>query len=166
MSRVANAAAVSIQCWTRIIKAKKEHQVLREADAQRKAAAAMTIGSRLRTILAKKELQKHLASKSVSQTPAIHDFGIWLKRLFIAAALIALARTASRKPITREVAPSAEQLVPQMAPLMAPQMVPQMIPKALDESSEDSDNMTATTLFAIFSDQFRLEHTKFAMESM
>ena len=148
-----------------MIKAKKERQVLRETDAQRKAAAATTIGSRLRTILAKKELQKHRASKSVSQTPAIHDFGIWLKRLFIVAALIALARTAPRKPITREVAPLTEQFILQAVPQATPQVVLQAVPQALDKSSEDSENMTGT-LFAILSDQFGLEHTKFAIESM
>jgi hypothetical protein len=164
MSRVAFAAAVTIQCRTRTIMAKQQLRNLLEAATQRKAAAAVTIGSMFRALLAKKELENlrqcefqriRSVTKTLTQSQVSVSVGVWLKRLLIASALIALSRSVSTKPMYRSPAsifnpttPNAleESLLTTVSKLTAP-------------------NMTSTVA-AILRDHFSAEHMKSAIESM
>jgi hypothetical protein len=164
MSRVAFAAAVTIQCRTRVIMAKQQLRVLHEAEAQRQAAAAVMIGSMFRALLAKKEIENlrqcefqrlRLVTKTITQSQVSFAVGVWLRRVLIVAAFVALTRSVSSKPIFHSAVSIIQPIIP-----IAFEEPPSTIVSKLTAS-----NMTSTVA-AILRNQFSSEHMRFAIESM
>ncbi len=163
MSRVAAAAAITIQCKTRMLLAKEKLRSLSEAEAKRKVTAAITIGSTFRALLAKRAMQARCSNVELHTPKSLESrkvvsVDVWLQRLLILVAFIALATGVLTRPESRVNLPLSIRSTVSNVTFVAMEL--RVSP------SVAVPKVRPTKIGSLFRDQFKPEHIKSAIEFM
>ncbi len=163
MSRVAAAAATTIQCKTRMLIAMEKLMSLRDAEAKRKITATITIGSIFRALISKKGPQACGSNVEVQTSKSLEarkvtPMDVWLQRFLIVVTFMALATGVLKSTKSRVNTPLSIRSAQSNVTFVAMDSGP--------TPSVSVPKVRPTKIGSLFRDQFKPEHMKSAIELM